>query len=40
VMIADVPSIASHTLVTSLLVEVHPPPGSPPDPRLSLPLLI
>jgi hypothetical protein len=36
-------AVASTTLqllATSLFVEVHPPPGSPPDFRLNLPLLI
>lgn len=38
---ADVPSATSELLViTALAVEVHPPPGSPPDFRLNLPLLI
>jgi hypothetical protein len=40
VAIADLPTTVSQPLVTSLPVEVQPPPGSPPDFRLSLPLLI
>jgi hypothetical protein len=36
----DVPSTIPKPLVTSLQVEVHAPPGSPPDFRLNLPLLI
>jgi hypothetical protein len=39
-LIADVPSTISEPLITFLPVEVHPPPGSPPDFRLNLPLLI
>jgi hypothetical protein len=39
-VMADVPSTTSEAFVTSLAVEVHPPPGSPPDFRLNLPLLI
>ena len=38
--IADVPSTTSQPSVASLFVEVHAPPGSPPDFRLNLPLLI
>jgi hypothetical protein len=37
---ANVPSTTPQPLVTSQPVEVHPPPGSPPDLRLNLPLLI
>ena len=40
VAMADVPNTTSQALADSLLVEVHPPPGSPPDFRLNLPLLI
>jgi hypothetical protein len=40
VVMVDVPSTISQPLVTSLLVEVHAPPGSPPGFRLNLPLLI
>jgi hypothetical protein len=40
VAMADVASTTLQLLVTSLLVEVHPPPGSPSDFRLNLPLLI
>ena len=40
VAMADVASTTLQLLVTSLFVEVHPPPGSPPDFRLNLPLLI
>jgi len=39
-LVADVPSTTSEPLTTFLAVEVHPPPGSPPDFRLNLPLLI
>src|SRR2546421_654143 len=38
VAMADVPSTTLHLLVTCFLVEVDPPPGSPPDLRLNLPL--
>jgi hypothetical protein len=38
--LADAPSGPSPLLVTSLVVEVYPPPGSPPDFHLNLPLLI
>ena len=37
---ADVPATTSQPLMISLPAEVHPPLGSPPDFRLSLPLLI
>jgi len=38
---ADVPSTTSEPLVLAFrVVVVHPPPGSPPDFRLNLPLLI
>ena len=37
---AEVPSTTSDPLTTFLAVEAHPPPGSPPDFRLNLPLLI
>lgn len=40
VVMAEAPSVASQPLVTSLLVEIHQPPGSPPDLGLNLPLLI
>src|SRR5437868_13863553 len=40
VVTTDVPGTTSQPLVTSLSVEVHAPPGSPPNLRLSLPLLI
>lgn len=40
VVMAEVPTITSHALLNSIPVEVHPPPGSPPDFRLNLPLLI
>jgi hypothetical protein len=40
VAMVDVPSMTLQLLVTSLVVEVHPPPGSPPDFSLNLPLLI
>jgi hypothetical protein len=39
-LMADVPSTISEPLITFLVVEVHSPPGSPPDVRLNLPLLI
>ena len=39
-VVADVPNTISQPLVTSLPVEVHPPPGSPPGLQLNLPLLI
>ncbi len=40
-LIADIPSATSEPLVIrSLDVEIYPPPGSPPDFRLNLPLLI
>ena len=39
-LMADVPNTTSEPLVTFLAVVVHPPPGSPPDFRLNLPLLI
>jgi hypothetical protein len=38
--LADVASATSQLPVTSLVIEVHPPPGSPPDLHLNLPLLI
>jgi hypothetical protein len=38
--LADAPAATPQLLMTSLVVEVHPPPGSPPDFRLNLPLLI
>ena len=37
---ADVPNTTSNPLVSFLAVAVHSPPGSPPDFRLNLPLLI
>ena len=37
---ADVPNTAANPVITFLAVAVHPPPGSPPDFRLNLPLLI
>jgi hypothetical protein len=38
---ADVPSATSAPLILAFLaVVIHPPPGSPPDFRLNLPLLI
>src|SRR6266478_8986025 len=37
---ADTPSTTLKLLITSFFVEVHAPPGSPPDLRLNLPLLI
>jgi hypothetical protein len=40
VLSVNVPSTTPQSLVTSQPVEVHPPPGSPPDLRLNLPLLI
>ena len=40
VAMADVPSTTLQLLVTSFFVEVHAPPGSPPDFRRNLPLLI
>src|SRR5260370_38808660 len=40
VVMADFPSTTSQPLVASLFVEVHSPPGSPPNLRLNLPLLI
>ncbi len=40
VVMADVPGTISQLLVISPLIEVHPPPGSPPDSRLNLPLLV
>jgi hypothetical protein len=36
----DVPSTRSEPLITFFAVVSHPPPGSPPDFRLNLPLLI
>jgi hypothetical protein len=39
-LMADVPSTTSEPLITFLAVEVHSPPGSPPDFRLNRPLLI
>lgn len=36
----DVPSVTSHQPSTFLAAAVYPPPGSPPDFRLHLPLLI
>ena len=36
----DVPNPTSNPLITFLAVAVHPPPGSSPDFRLNLPLLI
>jgi hypothetical protein len=38
--LADVPSATSPSLVTSLITDVNPPAGSPPDFSLNLPLLI
>jgi hypothetical protein len=40
VMVVDVPSTTSQPLLISIPVEVHAPPGSPPDFRFNLPLLI
>ena len=41
VFLAEIPSSLSQPLaMAALLVEVHAPPGSPPDLRLNLPLLI
>ena len=40
VAMADVQSATPQLLVASLVVDTHPPPGSPPDFRLNLPLLI
>ena len=37
---AAVPSTTSEPLITFFAVVAHPPPGSPPDVRLNLPLLI
>jgi hypothetical protein len=37
---ADVPNTTSNQLITFLAVAVHPPPGSPPDFRFNLPLLV
>lgn len=39
-LMADVPTTTSELLITLLAVEVHSPPGSPPDFRFNLPLLI
>src|SRR4029077_1332512 len=38
VAMADAPSTTLKLLVTSFLVELHPPTGSPPDLHLNLPL--
>ena len=40
VVMADIPSTILQLSVISPLIEVHPPPGSPPDLRINLPLLI
>src|SRR5260370_13939631 len=40
IAMADVPSTTLQLVVTSLFVEVHPPPGSPPDFCVNLPLLL
>jgi hypothetical protein len=40
VVMADVPCAISQPLVISPLIEVQPPPGSPPDSRLNRPLLV
>ena len=38
--LAEVPSTTSELLIIALAVDIHAPPGSPPEFRLNLPLLI